>query len=647
MLRTLQTLPLLVRNMGWRAFRFRAGYELRKRTGLLRRDFPVRATGTPSLTLDAWKRTGGAFFFGSKKDLSPPFPLPADALAALRTETERIKGGQLLFFNTFYLPLGPAYDWQTNPDTGFRYDAHRHWTAIRDLDPAHGDIKYVWEKSRFTFLYPLLRYDLYTGEDQSAFVFEQITDWIRQNPLNCGPNYVCSQEISLRLLNWTFALYYYREAPALTEEVFATVIESLYWQARHVAANIRFSRLTVRNNHAVTECLCLYAVGLLYPSFPESRQWRESGKRWLEEEGLYQVYPDGSYLQFSTNYHRVVVQLFTWAFRLAAANGDRFTEPLYDRLRKSLDLLYQLQDLPTGHLPNYGANDGALFFRLNSCDYRDFRPQLEALHALLHGWPLYGPGPWAEDRFWLGIRVTGETDSGATPPVPQVSKSYAQGGFYVLRDPAKFAFLRCGNHPDRPSQADNLHLDLWLNGLNLLRDAGSYKYNTTPEALQFFMGTASHNTVQLGDHDQMQKGGRFIWYHWSGAVEASVAEDDEWITFRGKVHVYRHLHPALYHTRQVRQHKTQFRWEVEDWLDVPDVPALAGLPRKQLWHPHPDFEALGFRIEATDGAGRALPRQAGEGWHSPGYGVKEPAPRWWFAQTGNHFRTTIRRADLP
>jgi hypothetical protein len=89
------------------------------------------------------------------------------------------------------------------------------------------------------------------------------------------------------------------------------------------------------------------------------------------------VYPDGSYLQFSTNYHRVVIQLFTWAFRLAAANGDRFGEPLYDRLRRSLDLLYQMQDLPTGHLPNYGANDGALFFRLNGCAYRDFRPQLE------------------------------------------------------------------------------------------------------------------------------------------------------------------------------------------------------------------------------------------------------------------------------
>ncbi len=36
-----------------------------------------------------------------------------------------------------------------------------------------------------------------------------------------------------------------------------------------------------------------------------------------------------------------------------------------------------------GWLPNYGANDGALFFRLNECHYRDYRPQLQALAVLL------------------------------------------------------------------------------------------------------------------------------------------------------------------------------------------------------------------------------------------------------------------------
>ena len=30
-----------------------------------------------------------------------------------------------------------------------------------------------------------------------------------------------------------------------------------------------------------------------------------------------------------------------------------------------------------GRLPNYGANDGALFFKLNDAEYSDYRPSLK------------------------------------------------------------------------------------------------------------------------------------------------------------------------------------------------------------------------------------------------------------------------------
>lgn len=639
MISKLKTLPLLLQNMGWRAFRFRVGYELQKRTGLLKRKFPVQTDESPTVSLRQWQQQGGKFFFFSKESLTQ-FPLPAKALLTLEAEVHQIKQGNIRFFNAFTLPLGPQYDWITNPDTHYQYSIFQHWTEINDLDPSNGDIKYVWEKSRFTFLYPLIRYDFHTGQDQSAFVFGQITDWIEKNPLNCGPNYVCSQEISLRVLNWTFALYYYRHSLTLTEAAFRQLIQSIYWQIRHVAENIQFSRISVRNNHAITECLALYLTGLLYPFFPESERWKNQGRKWVEEEGLYQIYPDGSYLQFSMNYHRVVAQLFTWAFYLAEVNNDYFSDALYDRVRRTLDFLYQHQDLTSGHLPNYGANDGALFFRLNSCEYRDYRPQLNALYYYFHRKPLYGNGPWQEDLQWYGFMPLEKSDESFIP-LPQQSQSYTHGGFYVLRSSNHFAFIRCGNHPDRPMQADNLHLDLWLNGVNLLRDAGSYKYNTTPEELKFFMGTASHNTVQLGEYDQMQKGGRFIWYHWSQAKNTRLTENENWIEFEGTAHVYRHLHPEIYHTRKVRQHQDKPYWEVEDRLTIPDVPALKALPVTQLWHPHPQFFEKGFQMYVTDAQGKKLPQKTKEVYYSPCYGVKELAVQLRFEQAGYYFKTII------
>ncbi len=43
------------------------------------------------------------------------------------------------------------------------------------------------------------------------------------------------------------------------------------------------------------------------------------GKYWFEQEIAYQVYADGSFLQFSMNYHRVVVQLAHLGFAIGAA----------------------------------------------------------------------------------------------------------------------------------------------------------------------------------------------------------------------------------------------------------------------------------------------------------------------------------------
>ncbi len=66
----------------------------------------------------------------------------------------------------------------------------------------------------------------------------------------------------------------------------------------------------------------------------------------------------------------------------------------------------------------------------------------------------------------------------------------------------------------RPGQADALNVDLWVRGANLLRDAGSYSYNSKPDMSGYFSGTLAHNTVQFDDRDQMPKLSRFLFGGW-------------------------------------------------------------------------------------------------------------------------------------
>lgn len=617
----------LVRNMGGRYIAFRVIHELNKRSGLFKRKFPLNPPFQKFISLDNWRRLPIKFFFNTK----PVLKSDEGTFSDLRAEFFDLQQGKVPFFSSTIYQVGKDYDWLSNPDTGYTYDGKVHWSQINDYSKEAGDIKFVWEKSRFSFLYTIIRYDAHTdtGEDHADWVWKEILSWIRANPINCGPNYKCSQEISLRVLNWTFALNFYKNAPSLTEDIFQEIIFSIYWQLQHVFHNINFSRIAVRNNHAITETLTLYLGGLLYPFFPEASEWKRKGKKWFEEEISYQIYPDGTFLQFSMNYHRVVVQLMSWAIRLADLNGERFKEVVYERALKSLHFLTACMNEEDGWLPNYGANDGALFFKLNNNHYRDYRPQLEALSAVL-GLPwVYGH---YEDAKWLKAK---EAD-GKKPPVeiPSGESCFEKGGYYLYRQHNLLNFIRCGKHKDRPSQADNLHLDIWYKGLNILHDAGSYKYNTNEQELRYFMGTGSHNTIMLDDYDQMQKGVRFIWYDWSQAEVVEVIDGEEFYQFSGTLKAFQYLDKKIRHYRRVRINKNKPLWEVEDRI----LHKPQGMLMKQIWHTSfPDL--LDFQV--MSGKNKQISPVLQEGWYSGFYGKKEPCTEVIFSSQENVLKTYI------
>ena len=623
----------LVHNMGWRYTFFRARFELMRRTGLLKRNFPASPAYEQHISLGQWRDQSAVFFFSGRESLT----FPRNPTPELKDAFNNIKNGKLLLFNSILTDLGKNYDWVTNPDSGHRYDITKHWTEIADYSKEAGDIKFVWEKSRFSYLYDIIRFDYHYDDDCSAIVFADILSWIKSNPVNLGPNYRCSQEMSLRVLNWTFALYYYRNSPSLTDEVFNQVQYAIYWHMDHVYKNIDFSRIAVRNNHAITESLALYLAGLFFPSMPGADVWKKNGKKWFEEEIAYQVYEDGTFLQFSMNYHRLVVQLLTWGIALSEKNNERFDDVVYKRASSSLIFLRTCMVEENGWLPNYGANDGALFFRLSTAHYRDFRPQLQALAGLFN---VNTGQENFEEIDWYGIRKE-HTDS---LKVFDGMHSFIKGGYYIIREPQTLTFIKCGSYKDRPSQADNLHLDVWYRGENILLDAGSYKYNTDAKTMRYFSGTESHNTVMAnlhGDQDQMLKGGRFIWYYWSQCKEAVLRDNGDSYFFEGVISAFTYIDPKITHKRSVVKKKG-----LPVWVVVDDLHGPLGMLTKQLWHfPAESINKIFIEANEVDDEGNdrlKLSPQIAEGWHSSLYGQKERSIENIFIAEDKIIETTIK-----
>ena len=81
------------------------------------------------------------------------------------------------------------------------------------------------------------------------------------------------------------------------------------------------------------DCICLEFFSRFFPKLSNGKT---VGKKWFEQEVAYQVYPDGTYLQFSMNYHRVVIQLLTWGLRLSQLNNETLDTVVKDRAPASV-----------------------------------------------------------------------------------------------------------------------------------------------------------------------------------------------------------------------------------------------------------------------------------------------------------------------
>jgi hypothetical protein len=616
----------IIKNMGLRYTLFRIGYALRQYSGWLIIQFPGHVDERKYISVDAWRGMPVQYMPFSNIKYHPDDRL----LRSLKVRVDRIKSGEILYFSSEWIPV---VDWHTNPKTRYRYSKSIHWSKIKTMDLKAGDIKYLWELSRFTFVYDLIRYDHYSGENQAEFIWSKIENWIDNNPVNCGPNWICSQEISLRIMNWTFALQYYKHSHHLTSVRFDKIINSIQLQMQHVADNISFSGIAVRNNHILTESLGLYLTGLLYSFFAESTKWKQIGRKLFEEEITYQIDKNGAFIQSSFNYQRVVIQLLSLAIKVAELNKEYWSDEVYRKAKSSVLFLQAFQDQNSGWLPNYGNNDGALFFPLTECHFRDYRPQLEALAGLLGVDSGYGIGDWNEESFWLGNPARAKIKS-----IPAgENHSFSLSGYHRLREGGSLTFIRSASYLHRPFQCDNLHLDIWVDGENILRDAGTYSYNTSDITNHFFEGIQSHNTVMPGNYDQMEKGPGFIWYNWIRHSEGGWKEYDTYVEFEGWFEGFHELGKKVIHSRKLRKQKDQLYWQVRDMLEnVPD-----DLVMSQIWNPSPAFLEK-FTITAFDGDHVPLIPETMSGWYAESYGKKEETSRIIFRTKGRLITTIIK-----
>ncbi|MBK8781458.1 MAG: alginate lyase family protein [Anaerolineales bacterium] len=373
------------------------------------------------------------------------------------------------------------------------------------------DIKFIWEANRFGMFYTLVRAYAATSDEKYPQAFwHLIQDWAEHNPPNTGANWKDGQEIALRLMAWTFGFYAFIHSPSTTPEQISQFTQLIAAQAERIHKNIDYA-ISTRSNHTISEAFGLWMVGLFFPELKDSEKYFTLGKKLLEEEAAKQIFPDGSYAMYSLNYHRFILHLYLYAIRLGELNHFPLSTSLKTSISNSINYLSHLIDPSTGQMPVYGSNDGALVLPLNNCDFTDYRPLLQLGSVITIGKRMFEEGKWDEDVFWL----CGDKIAKKKKGKKLVDVSFPEGGIYILRGENSKAVIRCTDFTSRPSHADQLHVDLWIQGLNIACDAGTYLYSGEGIWRNGLARTSAHNTVTVDGKDQMTLVSRFTWTDWA------------------------------------------------------------------------------------------------------------------------------------
>ena len=504
------------------------------------------------------------------------------ARAALIERADQIAAHRFDLLGSGPRDLGRPIDWSVDFKSGRRWPI-RHISSLPVTYPDGSDVKVPWELSRAQHLPLLAAASRLTVDDRYAVELRaQMADWIAANPVERGPNWLCTMDVAIRAANWVAALALCPEAAG------DEVLGSLLLHGRFIRSHLEWT--PVRGNHYLADLAGLLVVSTVFGASAEGVEWAELATRELVAEMSHQVLDDGCSHEASLPYHRLVAELFLCSGQAAdAALPGRLPQSYRDRLDAMLAVVAAVRR-PDGLSPQIGDADDGRFLPLDDYGDRDARD-----HTHLFA------------------------QAGRSVPTAPVASDLPTGGYWVRRRGDLWLLVRCGSTGMRGrgghGHNDALSFELAVGGHPVVVDPGSYLYTADSAARDAFRATRAHSTLQV-----------------DGAEQNDLGENLFLLPDRATARMVRAT-PVLLegvHHGFAEEHRRRFELH-EDELVITDW--IGGKATHDLDVAFPLDPGCSARVDAR----RVTIRVAGwvvmllapdfeleldAGWHSPSYGVK-------------------------
>jgi uncharacterized heparinase superfamily protein len=468
-------------------------------------------------------------------------------------------------------------DWHTDFKTGFRWESGTFYKKyFQEGIESRSDVKVPRELSRcHHFLKLSIAYRLTRDEKYALLCITQMADWIDKNPLMYSINWGCTMDVSIRAVNWIWALGLISGSQSLESNTLAKIKGSLYQHGWFVYRNPEKAEYN-NHNHYLADLSGQIHLGLLFNNLNEPKQWLESGKEELFRELRMQILPSGMSYERSTNYNRLVLELLLVPILLLKKNGHEVPQDILFRLEKMFEfLMFSLK--PDGTTPIIGDQDDGRLLPFGSESNVDYR-YLLSLGAILFNrgdFKQYGNGFNIYCLLFGGTNAKEKFDAIKEDGITLGSKAFPDAGIYIMRKDTNYLIFNSagkGSYPELPSgthtHSDLLSFELFAMGKTFLVDPGSYVYTADANQRMLFRSTQMHNTVTVDGESQNIIRLEELWDFERNAIpEVLKWESCESYDFVVARHSgFLRLNRPVMHQRSITFNKQSLSWNLKDEL---------------------------------------------------------------------------------
>jgi len=440
-----------------------------------------------------------------------------------------LENKELLIFN-HRVNLNEENIWHKSFDTNKHWELKK-WGEINLYGKnSAGDFKSTWELNRLQFLFDISFVFYVTNEEKYANLYLNILrDWIRNNPLGLGVNWVSNLEISIRVVSIMFSLPHILEGYRVDGKDLKAICNVLYYSMNHLKKNLNYSLIWMPNNHLVGDCVGLFFLcNLFQDSFCKKLLCKTERILKKQYELLFDA--EGINKEGSLSYHRFTTQIYLLYYIYKVINIDLDSKILKEKIILPAKFIYELCGKDETTCFKYGDWDNGLFFNFGRENVDNFQTLKEILLALTYN--KISSYFNIETKILLNKIINNRTNKILKIDVGSiVKKKFA--GIYKVEINNKKLFVKCGKFGEH-GHADQLSLVFKIDNSILFADSGTYKYNNIGGLRNYYRSQQAHNCIIFHNEKVAIPFKNFKWIKTVEGEIINIVKENSFVKISGK-----------------------------------------------------------------------------------------------------------------